>query len=392
MDDRTEFAGLAASGRFSMAELCRRFDISRPTGYKWLERYRAEGGKGLLDRSCRPLKSPSWCGAEAEALVLKIRSQNPAWGGRKINKRLKVLGHRDVPAASTITEILRRNGLISPSSSAAADRMQRYEREQPNELWQMDFKGPLAMREGSCHAFTMLDDHSRYSLSLRACPDQRHETVQVCLEHAFLRYGLPWKLLADNGSPWGGEGGVMTRLSVWLLKLGVVMIHGRPYHPQTQGKEERFHRTLNEEVLRRADLENRARTQRLFDRWRDVYNLERPHEALGLEPPVSRYRPSTRRWTGKTESPEPAECDERRQVKEGGYVRWRGERWYIGQAWDQELVGLRKNKAEGVMEVRFGPYVIAELDDRHPGGVKRVPVGRFTPSVSQPNQPPSECQ
>lgn len=390
VDQRAEFASLAAAGQTSMAELCRRFGISRQTGYIWLKRWKKEGKDGMKDRSRRPKKSPSWCGVDTEKLVLDMRAANPAWGGRKIRKRLKVLGHTSVPAASTITGVLHRHGLISATASASADPLQRFEREHPNELWQMDFKGPIAMRGGACHALTVLDDHSRYSIGLWACQSQHAATVREHLESAFTRYGLPWKMLADNGSPWRGCYGVVSGIEVWLLKLGVVMIHGRPYHPQTQGKEERFHRTLNAEVLRREDMDNHERAQRLFDRWRDVYNIERPHEALGLEPPVSRYRPSERSWSGRVVAPEPCPGDRTWTVKEGGYLRLNGHRWYVGDAWDQEVVGLRDGEVDGVTEVRFGPYLFALLDGREGKKVIFVRPGGKAPSL-KPLEPDKSC-
>src|SRR5262249_8404095 len=166
----------------------------------------------------------------------------------------------------------------------------------PNLLWQMDFKGWVALANGSrCHPLTVLDDHSRYNLCLEACTNEQSRTVQSRLELTFRRYGLPEAFFVDNGGPWGGSlGQHWTRLGVWLLKLGVTVLHSRPYHPQSRGKNERFHRTLKAEVFALTRIRDLAEAQRAFDAWRPIYNFERPHQALDQEVPASRYRPSTR--------------------------------------------------------------------------------------------------
>lgn len=380
MSEREEFVRLAEQEAESVAGLCRRFGISRQTGYKWLGRHRA--GAGLHDRSRRPMHSPARSDEQIEQLVLGVRGEHPAWGGRKIRAWLLARGHEGVPSPSTITEILRRHGLISPEASQAATPPRRFEYERPNDLWQMDFKGPVTMRRGTCNALTILDDHSRYSIGLFSCAHQNRKDVQERLTFVFQRYGLPWRILADNGTPWGGERTRRwTLLKVWLLKLGVPVIHGRPAHPQTQGKDERFHRTLSEELLRRADLRNHADTQAQFDAWRTMYNFERPHEALGLAPPASRYRPSKRAFPERVVPLEPCDTDTPRRVTEGGRIRWKRRRWYLGAAWDQEVVGLREGP--GGVEVRYGPYLIG-VTDATAGTVRLIPVGRCAPSLHQP--------
>jgi transposase InsO family protein len=195
-------------------------------------------------------------------------------------------------APSTITQILHRNGLIEPERSAAATPWQRFERGIPNELWQMDFKGHFALVDGRrCHPLTVLDDHSRFALLLEACADERRDSVQTALTAAFRRCGLPGTMLMDNGPPWGySQENSWTALGLWLVRLGIRVIHGRAYHPQTQGKDERFHRTLKFELLRHFNFTSLEHCQREFDRFRNRYNLERPHDALGLETPASRYR------------------------------------------------------------------------------------------------------
>ena len=390
VSQRAEFVKLAIEGGASVSGLCERFGISRQTGHKWLNRYRAEGAAGLEDRSRRPETSPEKTPAAMESLIVALRSQHPVWGGRKLKARLEQLGHKGVPSASTITAILGRRGLIMPEASEAAKPWRRFEHEHPNDLWQMDFKGPIATHRGACQALTVLDDHSRFSLGVRACADQRTSTVRRELTRMFEVYGLPWRMLADNGPPWSGATGEQwTELKVWLLTLGIPMIHGRPYHPQTQGKEERFHRTLSAELLRRADLRDRAHAQRLIDPWRDVYNLERPHEAVGMKPPVSRYRPSERSMPSRPPAHEPSPDQTARVVREGGHVRYGGERWYLGRAWDKRTVGLQEAEEDGLIDVWFGPYRIAQLNPRWKEAadrVRSVPVGRCAPSLHRPHK------
>lgn len=389
VSQREEFVVLCGAPGAKVSRLCERFRISRQTGHLWIKRFAADGRAGLVDQSRRPVTSPGKSGEEVERLIVSLRRRHPAWGGRKLKARLEQVGHANIPAASTVTAILRRHGLITPEASEAAAPWTRFEHEHPNDLWQMDFKGPIATRRGVCHALTVLDDHSRFSVGLRACPDQRMPTVRGHLTRMFEVYGLPWRILADNGPPWGFDGaGTWTHLGVWLLKLGVVMIHGRPYHPQTQGKEERFHRTLNAELLRRADLRGIAHAQALMDPWRDVYNLERPHEAVGMKPPVARYRPSSRAMPTRPAGYEPSPDQTPQVVKEGGRVRFAGRSWYLGLAWNHETVGLRWSERDGVAEVYFGPYRIAELDVRTPDPgerVRLVPVGRYAPSLHEPH-------
>jgi transposase InsO family protein len=388
MSQRREFVVLASAPDANMAQLCRRFGISRESGYQWLRRFRAGGEPALVDRSRRPAKSPNKSSEETERLIVQMREAQPVWGPRKIKARLEAQGHRNLPVPSTITQILHRHGLITPEASAAATPWRRFEHEHPNDLWQMDFKGPIATRRGDCHALTVLDDHSRYAIGVRACADQSQPTVRRQLGELFTVYGLPWRILADNGGTWAGQGGESwSALEVWLLKLGVIMIHGRPYHPQTQGKDERFHRTLKAELLRRVDIKSVAHAQSLFDPWRDVYNLERPHEALGLKPPMTRYVLSTRPMPAELPRLEPGPGQIVGVVKEGGHLRFAGRRWYLGRAWNQETVGLVENARAHVTDVYFGPYLIAQLDPAH-GVAHRVriaPVGSCAPSLRDPH-------
>src|SRR3984957_9079388 len=235
---REEFVKLAMQAGTNRRELCRRFGIAAKTGYKWLKRYAVEGGSGLEDRSRRPRRSPLRTAAEIEHRVIGLRREvRGSWGGRKLARRLFCEGGPEL-APSTITGILRRHGLLNQTAPPPRP-FQRFERAAPNELWQMDYKGHFPSLNGArCHPLTVLDDHSRFSLVLKACADQREQTVRAVLTEAFRRYGLPAAMLMDNGSPWGAAGAEpFTAFSLWLIRLGIRVTHGRPYHPQTQGKD-----------------------------------------------------------------------------------------------------------------------------------------------------------
>ena len=297
MQLRLEFVTLALQQEIAFSELCQRFGISRQTGYKWVNRYQAGGREALGDLSRRPHSSPNRTCDELQARVLEVRSQHPAWSAHKISRRLKDQGLQGVPSHSTVNVILQRHGCIGEKASEAATAWTRFERAEPNELWQIDFKGHFGMLDQRrCHPLTVIDDHSRFNLVLQACCSQDTETVYTHLRNAFACYGLPQQINADNGAPWGtpSKPGELTELAIRCIRLGIRMSHSRPYHPQTNGKDERFHRSLKAEVLNHRSFTGPDQVQAEFDRWRQSYNFERPHAGIGMATPISRYRPSAR--------------------------------------------------------------------------------------------------
>jgi transposase InsO family protein len=351
---RIQFVRQVLSDEIGFSETCRRFKISRKTGYKWLNAYRERGPEGLPDRSRRPRRSPNKTASEVEQLIVDLRKQHPAWGGRKLKSRLENLGHCDIPQPSTVTEILRRNGLLDPAESEKHGAWQRFESEQPNHLWQMDFKGHFATDSGRCHPLTILDDHSRYSISLQACSNEQGETVKSHLIKAFEIHGLPLRMLMDNGAPWFGSADHRdTPLTLWLMRLGIVVRHGRPYHPQTQGKDERFHKTLMAEVLRHQHFMGNEQCQRRFDEWREIYNHQRPHEALDMKTPASRYRPSPRPYSSVLPAIEYGPSDIVRKVTDKGIVFYKGRTYKVGRAYEGYPVGLRPTVTDGLFDVYF---------------------------------------
>lgn len=365
MSLRREFVMLARQEGTNFRALCRRFGVQPRIGYKWLERYAQEGEAGLADRARRPQRSPTRTPAEIEAMTLAVRGQHPCWGGRKLRRRLIDLGVRTVPSASTITAILHRHNLIATEESAKHRAFVRFEHAAPNELWQMDFKGHFATAGGRCHPLTMLDDHSRFALTVSACADERRATVAAVLTDVFRRYGLPDRMLMDNGSPWGADDDApWTKLTAWLLRLGVGVAHGRPYHPQTQGKDERFHRTLLAEVIGRRAWRDLADCQAAFDAWRHVYNAERPHEALGLATPATRYQISRRSFPECLPVIDYGAGAIVRKVHDKGEIYFADRMWRISKAFQGQPVALRPTTVDGRYDVVFCQHKIAELDLR----------------------------
>jgi transposase InsO family protein len=369
---RLEFVTLAQHEAVPFRELCRRFGISAKTGYKWLRRFRCGGPAALEDQARRPHHSPGRTGAATERAVLDLRARHPAWGGRKLRARLQALGQAEVPAASTITAILRRHGLLGGRAGQPRDFV-RFEHAAPNDLWQMDFKGHFALADGRrCHPLTVLDDHARFALGLRACADEQGATVQRELTALFRLYGLPRRMLMDNGSPWGDDpDNPYTPLTVWLLRLGVGVAHGRPYHPQTQGKDERFHRTLKAEVLTGGPLADLVVAQGRFDAWRGVYNGERPHEALGLQVPASRYRPSPRPFPEVLPPIAYGPGDVVRRVQEGGWFSYRGRDYRVAVAFRGYPIALRADGHGGQLQVWFCHAHLGTINLEEPGPVRR---------------------
>lgn len=363
MSLRLEFVELAMKDDANIAELCRRFEVSRTTGYKWIARFKKEGSSGLADRSRRPKSSPASSSDTVVREALKIRDKHPAWGARKIRKRLQVLEVKDVPAVSTINGILKRNGCISENASKKARAFTRFEYPEPNDLWQMDFKGHFAMTNGKrCHPLTILDDHSRFSIALRAMDTEKRVPVQRELTSVFRRYGLPAAMLMDNGPPWGtSQKGGHTQLEIWLMMLGIRVIHSRPRHPQTNGKDERFHRTLDVELLQGETFAGLVAAQKQFDPFRECYNHERPHEALDMDVPASRYTQSCRSFPEKIPKWDYGDAEVRR-VCGANRISFRSHQFKIGQGFRGQDVAVRPTTDEDVFHVYFRNSLIKTLN------------------------------
>lgn len=359
---RREFAGQALQPGANLSALYRRYGISRPTGVRWRDRA-AAGETTFTDRSHRPQQSPRQTPAAVEERVLALRDAHPTWGGTKLRRTLLIQGMDDVPAASTITAILRRHDRIDPAASLAHRPVHRLEAAAPNDLVQLDFTGHFPVGRGRCHPLPVLDDHSRFLLGLWACADEQGTTVRPLLTELFRHYGLPQRMLCDNGPPWGTRqsGPQLTVLTVWLLRLGIEVIHGRPRHPQTQGKLERLNKTLIADVIQGRTFASLAEVQLAFDRYRAEYNSVRPHQALDLATPSSRYTLSPRPFVEELRPLVYAPDDLLRKVDAAGRIGWEGRSWPISDALAGEWVAVRPTAEDGVADVRFGRQVVRVL-------------------------------
>ena len=368
MDSRAEFLILAQAEGANISALSRRFSISRKTAYKWLGR--AAAGEGVEDRSRRPHQSPRQTSAEIEAAVLTLRERHPSWGGRKIRARLRDLGAATMPAASTISGILHRHGLIDPADTTAHTAFQRFEHAHPNALWQMDFKGHFALARGRCHPLSVIDDHSRFAICVAACDNERTQAVRAQLTARFRRYGLPERINVDNGAPSGaGPEWRFTPLTVWLARLAIRVSHSRPRHPQTNGKTERFHRTLKADVIQGQVFADLGTCQKAFDRWRTIYNTERPHEAIDMAVPASRYQISPRSFPKVLPEPHYRPDDITRRVQKGGQVHFKGRILSLPEAFVGQTIGFRPTQTDGLWNVVFAAHHVTQVDLRDRKGL-----------------------
>jgi transposase InsO family protein len=361
MNQRQEFVAMAGQDGVSLAELCRRFGISRKTGYKWLGRA-AAGETTFRDRSRRPGSSPRSTLPAVEAAVLALREAHPAWGGRKLHQALLQQSLVQPPAPSTITAILRRHGRLTPAVRPQRD-YQRFEAAAPNDLWQIDFMGQPDLPSGKVHPLTVPDDHSRFLLVLAACANERAGLVKALLTAAFCRYGRPRRILTDNGPPWGTAGaGGLSALEVWWVQLGIAVSHGRPHHPQTQGKVERLHRTIWAEVVGIRELPDLPTAQHRFDAFRTLYNHQRPHAALDHAVPASRYRPSPRAFPDPLPPLVYGPEDVVRRVYDPGRISFRGQEVFLGHGLIGQPVAIRPTTHPGRFTVWYGPRQVATID------------------------------
>ncbi len=372
-EQRVRFVVEARQGARSFAALCAAYEISRPTGYVWLQRYRELGVAGIAERSRKPHQSPRRTGSEVEQRVIELRKRYPDWGARKLQVLLADAGLQ-LPR-NTIHRILQRHGLIGEASGGATA-TQRFERARPNELWQMDFKGPTRW-PGKVGPLSVLDDHSRYLIALGASPSMHGEVVQRHLEEAFERCGVPEAMLMDHGTPWWSSYSIWggTKLSLWLIRQGIQLHWGRIRHPQTQGKVERFHGSLQRALDRRGP--GKQDGQAWLDAYRWEYNHLRPHEALGMQTPATRWQPSPRRY-----DPHPPRWEYPAgawvlKVDCQGKLDIRGRKWSISDTLAGEHVQIVP--IEQRMLVFYCNTLIRELD---PAIQRSTIVERWIPEAS----------
>ena len=368
MKERVRFIVELENGLYSMTELCKRYGISRKSGYKWAARYCWEGVEGLQDRSRAPKRCPQRTPEPLVEALLALRRKHPRWGPRKLLAYLKKRQPEKAwPARSTGGDILRRHGLVTPRrrrSRQAVVRAALVEPQAPNDLWSVDFKGQfrLGTRE-LCYPLTLADGLSRYLLSCRGLPSTVRTGVEPVMERAFRDYGLPRAILSDNGTPFSSRAlRGLSRLSVWWIKLGIAPLLIDPGHPEQNGRHERMHRTLKEETARPPKATWRAQ-QQAFTRFRREYNEERPHEALEDRTPAELYGVSSRPYPRRVPEVEYPGHYEVRRVHRGGEIKWQGQTLFISEALAGEPVGLEETD-DGIWSLRFGALLLARFDER----------------------------
>ena len=359
--ERIKFVQAARlAGLGHLARLCREFGISRRTGYRWLYRVRDHQWvlQAVEDLSRRPHHSPNQtCEVEEQRVVAWRRREG--WGAKKIREKLLREG-LDLRVI-TINRILKRRGLIAKREYQYAA-PHRFERGSANELVQMDFKGDYGLSEGRCYPLTLLDDHSRFSLGVYALGDQKGESVQRCLINSFERYGLPEGMLMDHGSPWFSSTNSfgLTWLAVWLIRQGIDLCFSGVGHPQTQGKIERFHRTLKDSIRHHGQPQTLIAFQEALDRFRETYNQERPHEALGMAVPADRYQPSRRSYSPQTPTWEYPEGAMVKRLNSQGVLDCPGGRRFVCEALADEWVQIEPLDNHWLIKYRH--QYIREID------------------------------
>lgn len=360
MSEKNSFVASALAEEKSFSALCREYGISRKTGYKWLRR--AKEGLSLDDRSRAPNGRPHKTPPEIEEQILLLRDEHPVWGARKLHHVLSERGMEGLPCKSTIDNILKRNARIEPEASEAATPFKRFEMQRPNDLWQMDYKGDFETLRGiRCFPMTMLDDCTRFSLCISSRSGTNYGEFLPVFTRVLEEYGLPEAILCDNGKPWGDSRKGITHFDVWMMRLGVLPIHGRLVHPQTQGKIERFHRTMKQELLKRRPMRDLADAQKAFDVWRQEYNNERPHEALGMATPAQCYKPSARRLEDGSRRVEYDPGARLRKVNYKGYISIQDHRYYISESLTGELIQIN-DVDENVVALQYGNFEFARID------------------------------
>jgi transposase InsO family protein len=366
--ERTRFVLDYESELFSMTELCERYGISRQTGHELWRRYQAQGLKGLEDRPRGPRSCPHRSSREVEQALVRLRSKYPSWGPVTLLQRLgRERPELTLPAPSTAGEILKRHGLIAPRRRRARHRhpgRPYVEMRAPNDVWTADFKGEFLTRDHRyCYPLTIADGCSRYLLACRGRHATAHLGARAGFVAAFREYGLPHQILTDNGTPFASRAiGGLSRLSVWWIKLGIHPVRIEPGRPQQNGRHERMHRTLKAEATR-PPAANLAAQQRRFERFRRLYNEERPHRALNGAVPAAFYQPSPRPYPER--EPEISYPGHFRilRVCGNGCLNWRRRFVFVSQVLVGEPLGLEPID-DGIWSVHFGPVLLARFDER----------------------------
>jgi transposase InsO family protein len=355
---RKEFVE-AAKSCSNFSSLCREFGITRTTGYKWARRY--ENNEALSDRSRRPNVTANKTSEELEVKIIEARTIHPGWGAKKIKVSLENKGI-EMPCVKTVNNILNRYGCISKEESLKHKAYIRFEKERCNEMWQTDFKGEFKMQDGKyCFPLDIFDDHSRFVIRIKPSVSTSNLVLPTFRE-AFYEYGMPNSVLSDNGAQFAGFRQGYTQFEKWLMNHDVLPIHGRIKHPQTQGKIERFHRAMNQELLKHYTPKDISDAERVFNEWRDCYNNERPHEALGMKCPSDIYVPSERTYYDQVDKYEYSGQYHIIKGNSWGYVRFGGWQIYLSETMANEYIEFRPNSNGDTFIACYRNFAIAEFD------------------------------
>ena len=354
---RKEFV-LAEKECNNFSSLCREFGITRRTGYKWKERY--QNGEPLSDLSRKPATTANKTPVDTELLIVSLRIENPGWGAKKLKEVLERQGHI-IPSVKTVNNILHRYGCISPEESAKHKAYIRFEKEHCNEMWQTDFKGEFKMADNNyCFPLNIFDDHSRFAIKIAPSLNTANIVIPT-FRSAFEEFGLPNSILSDNGAQFSGFRQGYTQFEKWLMNHDVLPIHGRIKHPQTQGKIERFHRTMKNELLKHTVIHNIDDANTQFRMWREKYNTLRPHEALGMKCPADVYVPSNRSYTDAVYPYEYGGQYHVLKVNSWGYVRFNGWQIYLSETMINEHIEFRPNPLGDSFVACYRNFKIAEF-------------------------------
>lgn len=358
---REEFVKRVLSHEKSKSALCREYGISRPTGDKWIERYQA--GENLGDKSRAPKTTPKRTDEETEKSIVEYRKQYPAIGAAKMKRMMEDEGKTNLPSQRTFNNIFKRNGLITKEASQAATPNKRFEKEEPNEMWQADFKGHFALGNNvRCHPLCITDDCTRFNISCTPMWSETYREIRPIMEEIFREYGLPKTFLCDNGNPWGtSQSTGYTQFEVWLMDLGILTVHGRMLHPQTQGKEERFNGSLKREFLNYNSIADEADAEIKLAQYRDFYNNKRPHHALELDTPASRYSVSSRKYPEMIDEWNYPSEYKLHKVKSSGYVTIGGQGYFLSEAFGERLIGV-VYKESAQIELVYRQFRIGRID------------------------------
>jgi transposase InsO family protein len=366
VDQRLQFLSSYQQKEMSLSDLCREFGVSRPTGYRWINRYKEVGPEGLLDRSRKPHGCSHATSEATENAILALRSKHPSWGARKLKARLeKVQPRVNWPAASTFGNILHRAGLTNPKqkkrrTTPCSEPFS--EVTAPNQLWCMDFKGYFSTGDGTrCDPFTITDAHSRYLIRCQTVSRMDLSQVVAVCEAAMREYGMPARIRTDNGAPFAGTGLLgLSKLSLSWTKMGIVHERIQPGRPQQNGRHERMHRTLKEDTTKPPALTLRLQ-QKKFDRFRQIFNHERPHEGLNNETPASLYRRSSIMFPRVLTPFTYPRGFQTRRVNTSGDISWHKDRVFISQVFSFEDLGFEEMDEE-IFRVYFREIELGELD------------------------------